>query len=106
MASGFGYTGGRSRCFAHWQEFAKCYAQADSPVECKLAAEDYIECLHHAKEIARAKVVQAQFLKKAQQEGKDGRKAAEVMADGVIVGVGLISRKKAEEAEKDSGGKH
>ncbi|KAH0826597.1 hypothetical protein J3R83DRAFT_4958 [Lanmaoa asiatica] len=93
MASGFGYTGGRSRCFAYWQEFQKCYAQADAPQECKLQAEDYLECLHHRKEIARANTVKAEFIKQAEHQAKEGRKAADILAEGVIVGVGLIERR-------------
>ncbi|KAF8137464.1 hypothetical protein EV363DRAFT_1581078 [Boletus edulis] len=92
MASGFSYTGGRSRCFAYWQEFQKCYAQVDAPQECKLQAEDYLECLHHRKEIARANAVKAEFIKQAEHQAKEGRKASDVLAEGVIVGVGLIRR--------------
>ncbi|KAF8591292.1 hypothetical protein K439DRAFT_1327317, partial [Ramaria rubella] len=93
---------GRSRCFAHWQEFAKCYAQTDNPVECRPPAEDYVECLHHTKEIARAKAIQTQFLKNAQRNNKDGRKAEDVLADGVIVGVGLISRQKGDDGSVEN----
>ncbi|KAG2069113.1 hypothetical protein BDR04DRAFT_717027 [Suillus decipiens] len=92
MASGFSYTGGRSRCFAYWQEFSKCYAEADAPSQCRLQADDYLECLHHTKEIARAKAVKAEFIKQAEHHAKEGRKVADVLADGVIVGVGLIQR--------------
>ncbi|KIK96642.1 hypothetical protein PAXRUDRAFT_292966 [Paxillus rubicundulus Ve08.2h10] len=94
MASGFSYTGGRSRCFAYWQEFQKCYAQADAPQQCQLQAEDYLECLHHTKEIARANAVKAEFIKKAEHQATVGRKVADILADGVIVGVGLIQRDK------------
>lgn len=92
MASGFSYTGGRSRCFAYWQEFSKCYADADVPSQCRLQADDYLECLHHTKEIARAKAVKAEFIKQAEHHAKEGRKVADILADGVIVGVGLIKR--------------
>jgi NADH dehydrogenase (ubiquinone) Fe-S protein 5 len=93
MASGFGYTGGRSRCFTYWQEFQKCYIQSDKPTaECRPLADDYLECLHKPKEIARAKAVQDEFIRKAQETAKEGRKAAEVLAEGTIVGVGLIQR--------------
>ncbi|TFY70940.1 hypothetical protein EVG20_g2063 [Dentipellis fragilis] len=98
MASGFSYTGGRSRCFAYWQEFSKCYAQSDTPTECRLQADDYLECLHHTKEIARAKAIKLEFIKKAQHQAKEGRKVADVLADGVIVGVGLIEREKSGDA--------
>jgi len=98
MASGFGYTGGRSRCFAYWQEFSKCYAQTDVPSQCRSQVDDYLECLHHTQEIARAKAVKAEFVKKAEHQAKEGRKVADVLADGVIVGVGLIQRDKAGKA--------
>ncbi|EJC97691.1 uncharacterized protein FOMMEDRAFT_130381 [Fomitiporia mediterranea MF3/22] len=99
MASGFGFTGGPSRCFAYWQEFSKCYANTDNPQVCIAQSEDYLECLHHTKEIERAKTVKAQFIKKAEHEAKEGRKAGDILADGVIVGLGLISK------EEDGGHK-
>ncbi|KAL1948864.1 hypothetical protein VTO73DRAFT_10670 [Trametes versicolor] len=91
MASGFGYNGGVSRCFAYWQEFSK----TDVPSKCTAQVEDYLECLHHTKEIARAKAVKAEFIRKAEHQAHEGRKAADILADGVIVGVGLISRGEA-----------
>ncbi|GJJ14958.1 hypothetical protein Clacol_009228 [Clathrus columnatus] len=97
MASGFGWHGNRSRCFTHWQEFAKCYAGTDRPAECMPAAEDYLECLHHTKEKKRAQIIQAQFAKVAEERAKDSRKAAEITADGVIVGLGLMSKDKTQE---------
>ncbi|THH21172.1 hypothetical protein EW146_g356 [Bondarzewia mesenterica] len=105
MASGYGFHGGRSRCFAYWQEFSKCYAQTDSPTQCRPQADDYLECLHHTKEvrasivlcplfaliiefwlskIARAKAVKGEFIKRAEHQAKEGRKVADVLADGVI----------------------
>ncbi|KAI5123228.1 hypothetical protein M0805_001317 [Coniferiporia weirii] len=92
MASGFSFTGGPSRCFAYWQEFSKCYARSDNPKECVAQSEDYLECLHHTKEIERAKAVKAQFIKRAEHEAKEGRKAGDILADGVIVGLGLIGK--------------
>ncbi|KIP04497.1 hypothetical protein PHLGIDRAFT_129475 [Phlebiopsis gigantea 11061_1 CR5-6] len=92
MASGFGFNGGPSRCFAFWQEFSKCYASTDSPSQCRAQADDYLECLHRTKEIARAKAVKAEFIKKVAHQAQEGRKAADILADGVIVGVGLIQR--------------
>ncbi|TDL22699.1 hypothetical protein BD410DRAFT_828143 [Rickenella mellea] len=101
MASGYGYTGGPSRCFAFWQEYAKCYASADSPQQCRAQSEDYIECLHHKQEIARARAVKAQFVKRAEHEAKEGRKAGDIIADGAIASVGLI--KKATEGGGEGG---
>jgi len=37
--------------------------------------------------------VKAQFIRKAEHEAKEGRKAGDILADGVIVGLGLIQRK-------------
>ncbi|TFK73353.1 hypothetical protein BDN72DRAFT_761759, partial [Pluteus cervinus] len=85
---------GRPRCFAYWQEFSKCYAQTDNPIECRPQSEDYLECLHHPKEVARAKIVQKEFIRQAEASAKEGRKTADILADGAIVGVGLISRSK------------
>ncbi|KAG6860498.1 hypothetical protein C0995_010484 [Termitomyces sp. Mi166 len=96
--SGFGYTGGRSRCFTYWQEFSRCYAQTDNPAACRPQSEDYLECLHGTKEVARAKQVKAELLRKAQAAVREGQKAADISADGGIVGLGLIKRS-VEEAE-------
>jgi NADH dehydrogenase (ubiquinone) Fe-S protein 5 len=46
-------------------------------------------------------LIKAQFLKNAQQAAKEGRNAADTLADGVIIGVGLISRKKPEIADSE-----
>ena len=47
-------------------------------------------------QIERAKVIKHHFLKVAQEQSKEGRKMGEVLADGVIVGVGLISKDRGE----------
>jgi len=91
MASGFGLNGGRSRCFEHWQEFAKCHSTSDIPGQCSGQAEDYLECLHGTKEIARAKEIKAHFLQKQAQETHDKRALAEKRANGVIVSLGLVN---------------
>ncbi|GBE83970.1 hypothetical protein BKA93DRAFT_791462 [Sparassis latifolia] len=98
MASGFSFNGGTPRCFAFWQEFSKCYAQTDAPSQCRLQADDYLECLHHTNEIARAKAIKAEFVRKATHQAQEGRKQADILADGVIVGVGLIQRGQGEAA--------
>jgi hypothetical protein len=49
-------------------------------------------------QIERAKQIRAEFIRKAEHQAKEGRKVADVLADGVIVGVGLIQRDKAGEA--------
>jgi NADH dehydrogenase (ubiquinone) Fe-S protein 5 len=43
-------------------------------------------------QIARAKAIKEEFVKKAQHQAAEGRKIADVLADGVITGVGLIQR--------------
>ena len=50
-------------------------------------------------QIARAKAVKAEFIKQAEHHTKEGRKVADVLADGVIVGVGLIQRDSGEEVK-------
>jgi len=75
MASGFGWGGGRSRCFTYWQEFQKCYVQSENPIECRPQSSDYLECLHHPKEIKRAQAIQAEYMRKLEHEVKEGRKA-------------------------------
>ncbi|KAH9915849.1 uncharacterized protein B0H18DRAFT_984732 [Fomitopsis serialis] len=100
MASGFGFNGGVPRCFPYWQEFQKCYAQTDVPAKCRPPLDDYVECLHHTNEIARAKTIKAEFIRKAEHEATEGRKAADIIADGAIVGVGLIKRSQEEGESK------
>merc|ERR1711977_700714 len=67
MASGFGYSGGRSRCHPFWQEFVKCYQAAEQPTQCSNQRADYIECLHHTKEIKRAQIVKSHYLQSQKQ---------------------------------------
>ncbi|AEO56297.1 hypothetical protein MYCTH_2301055 [Thermothelomyces thermophilus ATCC 42464] len=67
MASGYGLNGGPSRCFPFWQELLSCYvingAEEDGAGKrkCVPAMEDYYECLHHRKEAARVKMLQAAY---------------------------------------------
>ncbi|KAM0789768.1 hypothetical protein ACM66B_006621 [Microbotryomycetes sp. NB124-2] len=91
MASGFGYEGGRSRCFPFWQDFQKCYASADVPTQCVAQKEDYLECLHHTKEISRAMQIKAQYLKKTAHEVEEKKKQTNTAADSGILGLGLLS---------------
>ncbi|GJN94191.1 hypothetical protein Rhopal_007265-T1 [Rhodotorula paludigena] len=91
MASGYGYTGGRSRCFPFWQEFQKCYAGADTPEQCVLQKEDYLECLHHTKEVSRALRVKTEYLTKTASELDTKRVEAQTHAEGGILGLGLLN---------------
>lgn len=69
MASGYGFKGGRGRCFPFWQEFAKCYGSADNVDQCELQYEDYQECLFHKKEYARLKMVLDEYYKQRKDKG-------------------------------------
>lgn len=40
---------------------------------------------------ARAKAVKEQFIKRAEHEAKEGKKTGDILADGVIVGLGLLT---------------
>ncbi|KAF2101233.1 hypothetical protein NA57DRAFT_72675 [Rhizodiscina lignyota] len=72
MASGYGLNGGPSRCFPFWQELLACYvvnsngdnSQGKGVSKCVPAYEDYHECLHHRKEAARVRAIQAAYRKK------------------------------------------
>ncbi|KAF9567164.1 hypothetical protein CPC08DRAFT_703410 [Agrocybe pediades] len=61
MASGFGWTGGRSKCFTYWQEFQKCYIQTDNRADCLAQSDDYLECLHHQKEKKRTDTILKEY---------------------------------------------
>ncbi|KAI2089143.1 hypothetical protein LOZ36_001979 [Ophidiomyces ophidiicola] len=68
MASGYGRSGGPSRCFPFWQDLLACYVvnSADGEsgkLKCVPAMEDYFECLHHKKEAARTRVMQNAYRK-------------------------------------------
>ncbi|EHK96476.1 putative NADH dehydrogenase [Glarea lozoyensis 74030] len=62
MSSGYGLTGGPSRCFPFWQEVLACYVVNTNTEDdtgkkkCKPVLEDYYECLHHKKEVGAALV--------------------------------------------------
>ncbi|GAA5884076.1 hypothetical protein JCM6882_002128 [Rhodosporidiobolus microsporus] len=99
MASGFSYTGGRSRCFPFWQDFQKCYAGADVPEQCALQKEDYLECLHHTKEVSRAMRIKSEYLTKTAVELESKRKDAQQQAESSgILGLGLLNAEQAKQA--------
>ncbi|KAG6518973.1 hypothetical protein ZIOFF_022459 [Zingiber officinale] len=51
MASGWGISGNKGRCYDFWNEFSECMSRCREPKECTFLREDYFECLHHAKEV-------------------------------------------------------
>ncbi|POW20459.1 hypothetical protein PSHT_03528 [Puccinia striiformis] len=81
-------------------KFKKCYAGADFPEDCRPQVEDYNECLTHRKEIARAKTLQENFAKKQSQQ-LEKQKLEENVTQSGIISLGLLSRARAEEAQKN-----
>ncbi|KAJ4819198.1 NADH-ubiquinone oxidoreductase-like protein [Rhynchospora pubera] len=53
MASGWGITGNKGRCYDFWVDFSECMSRCREPKDCHLLREDYLECLHHSKEFQR-----------------------------------------------------
>ncbi|PWA91597.1 hypothetical protein CTI12_AA088710 [Artemisia annua] len=51
MASGWGITGNKGRCYDFWMDFSECMSRCREPKDCGLLREDYLECLHHSKEV-------------------------------------------------------
>ncbi|KAK4407010.1 NADH dehydrogenase [ubiquinone] iron-sulfur protein 5-A [Sesamum angolense] len=51
MASGWGITGNKGRCYDFWMDFSDCMSRCREPKDCALLREDYLECLHHSKEV-------------------------------------------------------
>ncbi|KAM7204388.1 hypothetical protein V8F33_001690 [Rhypophila sp. PSN 637] len=94
MASGYGLNGGPGRCFPFWQELLACYVVNSSTEDaagrkkCAPALEDYYECLHHRKEAARVRVLQAAF-RKAEAEGGPRENAPTA---GQIRNLGLLGK--------------
>ncbi|KAF9302056.1 hypothetical protein BGZ74_005912 [Mortierella antarctica] len=96
MASGYGYNGGRSRCYPFWQEFHKCYALADKPEECVLQRDDYLECLHHSKEIIRTKTIQDEHNKQKEKRAQDAtasKKKADAAAASNVPRLNVVEEK-------------
>ncbi|EEF39265.1 conserved hypothetical protein [Ricinus communis] len=52
MASGWGITGNKGRCYDFWVDFSECMSRCREPKDCGLLREDYLECLHHSKEVS------------------------------------------------------
>ncbi|KAI9737464.1 MAG: hypothetical protein M1834_009619 [Cirrosporium novae-zelandiae] len=92
MSSGYGLTGGPSRCFPFWQELLACYVvntntdDDSGKKKCTGALEDYYECLHHKKEAARTKALQAAYRK---AEAAHPRETPKI---GAIRNLGLLDK--------------
>ncbi|KAL1902704.1 hypothetical protein Sste5346_001147 [Sporothrix stenoceras] len=93
MASGFGLNGGPGRCFPFWQEMLACYVVNSSGEDeagkkkCAPLLEDYYECLHHKKEAARVRTLQAALRKAEAATPRDAAPNA-----GQIRNLGLLGK--------------
>ncbi|KAL1584990.1 hypothetical protein WHR41_06221 [Cladosporium halotolerans] len=94
MSSGFGLTGGPSRCFPFWQDVLACYVvntttEDDSgKKKCGGPLEDYYECLHHRKEAAKISALQAAYRRKEAETPRDEN----APTAGQIRTLGLLDR--------------
>lgn len=99
MASGYGLTGGVSRCFPFWQEVLACYVvntteENDSgKKKCAPVLEDYYECLHHRKEMSRVSKLQ-----KAYRESELANPREHTPTVGQIRNLGLLGKEDDTEA--------
>ena len=61
--SSYGARGGVARCYAYWAEYKECLQTEENPDggKCKLMREDYTECLHHKKEHAHIRAINAKM---------------------------------------------
>ncbi|KAK9240479.1 hypothetical protein V1525DRAFT_385487 [Lipomyces kononenkoae] len=68
MSSGFGLTGGKSRCYSLWVDLAQCESEFKSGAiersACQTKLADFIECLDHKRERARLEEIREQVLEK------------------------------------------
>ncbi|KAI1188528.1 hypothetical protein F5B17DRAFT_395251 [Nemania serpens] len=93
MASGYGLHGGPGRCFPFWQEVLACYVVNTSSEDdtgkkkCAPVLDDYYECLHHKKEAARVRQLQAAYRKAETSSPRDNAPSA-----GQIRNLGLLDK--------------
>ncbi|GMH08022.1 hypothetical protein Nepgr_009862 [Nepenthes gracilis] len=75
MASGWGITGNKGRCYDFWIDFSECMSGCREPKDCALLREDYLECLHHSKEFQRRNRIykeEQRQLRAASRKAKEG----------------------------------
>ncbi|KAI4113324.1 MAG: hypothetical protein LQ345_005673 [Seirophora villosa] len=93
MASGYGLSGGPSRCFPFWQELLACYVVNTNTDDvkgakvCLPALEDYYECLHHRKEKARVEELQRAYRRAEASHPRENAPKA-----GTIRSLGLLNK--------------
>ncbi|EPS39594.1 hypothetical protein H072_6631 [Dactylellina haptotyla CBS 200.50] len=91
MASGYGNTGGITRCFPFWQDVLACYVMNTSKesdankYKCAGYREDYYECLHHTKEINKISKMN-EAIKRYEQGLGHVRDDAEMAKLGLVKG--------------------
>ncbi|KAK9328656.1 NADH:ubiquinone oxidoreductase 11.5kD subunit [Lipomyces starkeyi] len=68
MSSGFGLTGGKSRCYNLWVDLAQCESEFKSGAiersACQTKLADFVECLDHKRERARLEEIREEILQK------------------------------------------
>mmetsp|Transcript_3215 Transcript_3215/g.6667 ORF Transcript_3215/g.6667 Transcript_3215/m.6667 type:complete len:88 (-) Transcript_3215:328-591(-) len=76
MASGFGIKGGLGRCYPFFATFKECMISVEPQdrrlnnekmIQCIKDREDYMECLHHGKEHARIRMINAEYLRQQKE---------------------------------------
>ncbi|KAI3698395.1 hypothetical protein L2E82_41907 [Cichorium intybus] len=75
MASGWGITGNKGRCYDFWMDFSECMSRCREPKDCSFLREDYLECLHHSKEFQRRNRIykeEQRQIRAAAQKAKGG----------------------------------
>ncbi|PIA61369.1 hypothetical protein AQUCO_00300724v1, partial [Aquilegia coerulea] len=80
MASGWGITGNKGRCYDFWIDFSDCMSRCREPKDCVLLREDYLECLHHAKEYQRRNRIykeEQRQIRAAARKAKEGDSGVE-----------------------------
>ncbi|KAI9791895.1 MAG: hypothetical protein M1833_001313 [Piccolia ochrophora] len=83
---------GVSRCFPFWQEVLACYVvntntdDDSGKKKCGPALEDYYECLHHKKEAARIRAIQAAYRKKEAEYPRENVPSAEAIRNLGLIG--------------------
>ncbi|KAF3556424.1 hypothetical protein F2Q69_00010238 [Brassica cretica] len=77
MASGWGITGNKGRCYDFWMDFSECMSHCREPKDCSLLREDYLECLHHSKEFQRRNRVYKEEQRKLRAASRKGEQAVD-----------------------------
>ncbi|XP_027353253.1 serine/arginine-rich-splicing factor SR34-like isoform X1 [Abrus precatorius] len=73
MASGWGITGNKGRCYDFWMDFSECMSRCREPKDCALLREDYLECLHHPKEFQRRNRIYKEEQRKLRAAARKGQ---------------------------------